>query len=53
MRKKVKNVNLVCGFLDQLSQKLFIIWRSDGDDNKDKNVSFPTNPTDLHKLNSF
>ena len=43
MRKKVKNVNSVGGLLGQFSQKLFIIWRSDGDDNKDKNVSVATN----------
>ena len=42
MRKKVKNVNSVGGLLGQLSQKLFIIWRSNGVDNKDKNVSVAT-----------
>ena len=43
MRKKVKNAKSVGGLLAQLSQKLFIIWWSDGDGNKDKNISFATN----------
>ena len=43
MRIKVKNVKSVGGLLAQLPQKLFIIWRSDGDGNKDKNVSVATN----------
>ena len=42
MRKNVKNAKSVGGLV-QLSQKLFIIWRLDGDGNKDKNVSFATN----------
>ena len=43
MRKKVKNAKSVGGLFAQLFQKLFIIWRLDGDGNKDKNVSFATN----------
>ena len=40
--KKAKSAKSIGGRLAQFSQKVFMVWSSDGADSKAKNVSFAT-----------